>query len=554
VEQKRLETLVARLAAIAALGISLVLGGCGAAPEKGTTEGVATADDDAPVHAELVIFILARCPHCADFMRVVLPLKEELGPALELGLGYVGTIDASGEADFAHGDAEVAAAELQVCVGLNTDDEEWIGFLTCVYEGDAWREMPKGWTKCAERVGLDIGEITTCLDDGDGRRVLGQSIEAAAASGIEAAPTAVLDGRLYVGGRTREALLAQFCHLAGEPETRPALCADVAPPPEVKAVLLEDRRCEDPRLCDVTRELGFLGLLIPTLDVAVVDFSSDEGRRLYDEVVDAEGPRQLPLLLFDSALAGYPAVLDQMREHLLEHGGGYLMPLGEGWDPLAEICDNEVDDNGDGAIDCDDAACAESLTCREEIAGRLDLFMMSQCPFATEVIPSLDHFLDHFGRDRKQVDLELQFIGRIVDGEPTSMHGQTEVAEDLRMACAQSLYRSRYKYMGYVACRAADYESPDWESCVPKGMSADKLRKCAEGEKGRKLIEQSFALARSVGALGSPTFILSNNREIDARTAAELFEAFCAANDRKACKKSLAPEPEAGEASSEKCE
>jgi 2-hydroxychromene-2-carboxylate isomerase len=529
--------------------------GCGAAPDAtAAADQAVDQDEDAPVHAELIVFILARCPYCASFMRAILPIKQRVGPALDIGIGYIGTVDEIGEADFAHGDAEVAAAEIQICVGLTSEEREWIDFLVCEYEGDAWQRMPDGWTECAERAGIDIVDVTECVDSGEGRDKLGLAIAAAAASGIEAAPTAILDGRLYLGGRNPDAFMGHFCYLSGRPETRPKACDDVEPPPAVSAVLLVDRRCDDPMACDVSREIGFLQMLVPTLEIEEVDFSSDRGRALHVRVVEAGGPRHLPLLVLDSGLAGHPAALEQMGEYLLEIGDEFLMPLGEGWDPLAEICDNKVDDDDDDDVDCDDDDCSATLPCREEQPGRIDLFMMSQCPFATELIPSLDHFLDHFRRDPRKVDLRLQFIGHVTGGNLRSMHGEAEVAENLRMVCAQKLYRAKYKFMDYVKCRAADYESTDWQSCVPKGMNADEIRACAEGDQGRDLLRQSFGVAAAMGIRGSPTWILNNRFEVEARSAAGLTEAFCEHNDPSACNKEIAPEPDApSSASNDKC-
>jgi len=545
-----------RIALVLSLVLSLSAVGCGAAPDRAPAAGAAVEpDDDAPTHAELIVFILARCPHCAEFLRAVLPIKQAVGPALDVAIGYVGTVDEIGEADFAHGDAEVGAAEIQICVGLTDSERVWIDFMACEYEGDAWQRLPQGWTDCAKRAGVDLAAVTECVDSGRGREALGQAIAAAAGSGIEAAPTVILDGKLYLGGRDRRTFLARFCYLAGRPETRPALCDDVDPPPRVRATLLGDARCDDELACDVTREVGFLGMLIPTLEVEELDFSTEPGRALYETIVAAGGPRHLPLLVLDGGLAGHPAALEQMGEYLMKLGRErYVMPLGEGWDPLAEICDNRADDDGDGKIDCDDDGCAGTLPCREEQPGRIDLFMMSQCPFAAELIPSLDHFLTHFGRDRRAVDLRLQFIGHLDGDALQSMHGETEVAEDLRMVCAQKLYGAKYNFMEYVRCRAADYESDDWERCLAGGMSATKIRGCAEGEQGRALLEQSFAEAAAMGVRGSPTWIVSNRIEVDARSAAELKQVFCEHNEAAACDREIAPEPEASSSSSDdKC-
>jgi len=543
-----------RLTLAAALVLSLTTLGCGAAPGGESTADPGASPDDAPTHAELIVFVLARCPHCASFMREILPIKQRVGSALDLAIGYVGTVDETGEADFAHGDAEVAAAEIQICVGLTASERGWIDFMTCQYEGDAWQRMPRGWQECAERAGIDRDGVTECVEDGQGREALGLAIAAAAASGIDAAPTAILDGRLYLGGRSAETFLAHFCHLSGEPETRPPACADVEPPPVVNAILLVDSRCDDPLACDVSREVGFMELLVPTLRVEERDFSTEQGRALHDEVTAAGGPRHLPLLVFDAGLAGHPAALEQMGEYLLGFGDRFLMPLGEGWDPLAEICDNRADDDGDGQVDCDDRSCAGTLVCRKEQPGRLDLFMMSQCPFATELIPSVDLVLSHFGRDARRIDLHLQFIGNVHDGTLSSMHGEGEVAEDLRMVCAQKLYRSGYRFLEYVKCRAADYRSEQWRSCVPDAMSVARIRECAEGDEGRALLEQSFDRAAAMGIRGSPTFVVNDRFEIDARGAAELVEAFCEHNEVPECEKAVAPEPEAPTSSSdEKC-
>lgn len=37
-----------------------------------------------------------------------------------------------------------------------------------------------------------------------------------------------------------------------------------------------------------------------------------------------------------------------------------------GSEPLFEICDNSLDDDGDGLTDCDDGDCADSSVCQED--------------------------------------------------------------------------------------------------------------------------------------------------------------------------------------------
>ena len=124
------------------------------------------------------------------------------------------------------------------------------------------------------------------------------------------------------------------------------------------------------------------------------------------------------------------------------------------------------------------------------------------------------------------------------------MHGEDEVAEDLRMICAQDLYGKGYRFMEYVKCRAKTYDSPAWEPCVPKWMNKKKLRRCAEGKRGAKLLKESFLLAEELGIHGSPSWFLNNRVPMTGRTTDTIVRAFCAENELPACDKEVAEEPE----------
>jgi glutaredoxin len=508
--------------------------GCGAAPPEVATPKSAPAPkvERAPIHTRAVVFVMARCPHCADLYRVLLPLRRELKGALAITIGFIGSTGEDGEPALPDDDAEVAAATIELCAGRSAKDEEaWFGFLECEYEGSKWHALPEGWRACAERAGIDVGQIASCAADGTGREELGLSVAASAVAGVRAAPTIFFDDRPYFGERTREALLSQVCFNAGSEATLPAACSGVQPPTPVAATLLADGRCDDPGVCDVEREVAFLEALVPSLALARVDFRTKEGRRLYELIGLAGGPKRLPLLVLDGAIDELTFVRTRIEDYLVKFGRGYLMPLGEGRDPLAEICDNGLDEDEDGAVDCADGACEGSLPCREEAPGRLDLFLMSRCPYAMELLPAIDAFLEHMGRDRGQVDLRIGFIGTEgSDGSLESMHGPEEVAEDLRLACAQKLYPERYRFMEYAVCRAAAGSRDDWRSCVPKGMSAKAIARCAGGDAGRALVAQSFAAARLAGLEASPSFLLNGKFAMGGREAEEIRAAFCARN------------------------
>ena len=107
--------------------------------------------------------------------------------------------------------------------------------------------------------------------------------------------------------------------------------------------------------------LGQLKTMFTELSVTELDYGSDEGKDLYTEL----GIDYLPALLFDDSVKssdGYSNI-----ENYLEPKGKYhSLNIGAGFDPNAEICDNGIDDNGDGIADCEDPKCASKLICNKD--------------------------------------------------------------------------------------------------------------------------------------------------------------------------------------------
>lgn len=507
----------------------------------------AAEDADPLVHAAVTAFISVRCPHAAETLRDLLQIKKEMGDSLELHLGYIGALDAEGKIDRSIGEDEIKAASAQICAGMSANEKSWYAFLGCLYEGDAWRSFPLGFDTCTEKAGIDRTNVDACLHSGDGEKMLAKAYNAASASRIEASPTVIVGRHFYAGKRDADSFRRYLCYTAGEKETRPAVCDTVSPPSKIAATMLYDLRCNSALKCDVEGEVAVLEKLIPGFKLERLEFSSEKGRALYDRIVAATPNfRELPIILIDGAIDGQDTLKEMLGEYLMPFEAGYMFALGGGWDPLAEICDNGKDDNGNGAVDCVDEACGDTRGCREEKKGRLDLFIMSGCPYAVDLLPHVDKLLAHFGRDRKALDFHLQFIGDIDEnGALRSMHGEPEVAENMRMICAEDIAPDKYKFMEYVLCRAAAFESTDWEACVPSGMSKTKLKSCAEGKKGTDLLKASFALAAELGVEGSPSWILHNKEDMEARRFPDMVVEFCQKNDVPACKKTVAEEPPA---------
>ncbi|MBN2340445.1 MAG: thioredoxin domain-containing protein [Deltaproteobacteria bacterium] len=536
---------------IAVFWTALLLFGC-----AGQTASPKSAQDDVasaitPVHAGMQLYIMATCPHCAQAIKDLLPLHKKLNGALDLSIEYIGTVDENGVPDLAHGDREVSSAIIELCVANVAEQPAWLDFMGCLYEDTLWRDIPGNWKNCAEDTAVPVKDVEHCITEGGGEAELVRSIAKAAAEGIQAAPTVIIDNREFVGPLDEEFLLTHLCYFAGKESTRPTLCEDIEKPKPLHAMLLNDIRCGAE--CDAAREVEFIQALFPAMEILEVDYSESAGKDLFDEMVDSGAPAAVPAMYIQETIDDLGPAAMPLAQYMIEFKDGLLLPLGLEFDPSKEICDNEQDDDGNEQIDCDDPYCAAKSVCRPEISNRVDLFIMSQCPYANMVIPAVDHFLNHL-RDNgsTQIAFRFQFIGSEKDGTLYSMHGKNEVDEDLRMACVQELYSVDHTFMKYMMCRAANPHNDDWQKCLTDTMSEKDVSACAEGAQGHRLVADSFQLADALNKNGSPSWLLNNKIEMNARTSSQILAAYCARNDDPACdvalKKMLIDEdvPEAG--------
>jgi hypothetical protein len=243
----------------------------------------------------------------------------------------------------------------------------------------------------------------------------------------------------------------------------------------------------------------------------------------------------LPVAFFDKNLESEQDTFYRFQSRLMDFGEEYAYQLGQ-WDPTAEICDNGVDDDDDGRADCRDPECREAMDCRPLKRRRIDLFVMGRCPYGAKVLDAMTKVVAHFRRQRRKVDFRVQFVGRVSSsGTLTSMRGQGEVDDDLRMICAQRYYGASYEFLDFITCRQENLGAPTWEQCVQSPMKVDVILRCAEGDEGRRLLRQSFELAEKLGFKASPTTLVNNRHRINDRQPQAIVDAFCAHNTLPEC-------------------
>jgi hypothetical protein len=170
------------------------------------------------------------------------------------------------------------------------------------------------------------------------------------------------------------------------------------------------------------------------------------------------------------------------------------------------------------------------MVCREEKKKSLEVFVMSQCPFGAMALLAMDDVLSAF--KKKDMDFNIHFIATVIaddEGEKiSSMHGQSEVDENMRWICARKHYPR--DYLKYVWCRAGDYRNPEWEACATGKIKKKVLEKCVESGEGEQLLREDMKVADNLDIGASPTWIANGRHQFSGVTPKAIQENFCEHN------------------------
>jgi hypothetical protein len=429
-----------------------------------------------------------------------------------------------------HGPGEVTGDEAQLCAHEIAPDK-YFTMIAC-QDADP-KNVDTNWEKCGNDAGIDTGAVKACIAS-RGAELLTASFDESAKRGATGSPTMFLNGKPYEGGRKSADFERAICNSFDG--TKPAECSNIPVPVAVNAVFFSDARCAK---CNIDDLEGRLGQMFDGLKVRKIDYMSPEGKALYAQLQKDDATfKTLPAILFDNTLDDDKDGKAQIARYVHPVGTYQLLALGGKFDPTAEICDNKIDDDGNGKIDCDDATCKEAMACRPEIKKSVDLFVMSHCPYGTKAMLATKQFADTFGKD---ATIAVHYIGDSdASGQLKSMHGPDEVSDDLREVCAIQHYSKDQKFLDFLACRSKDVKA-DWKTCTggTTGIDASVIDTCVASE-GPKLLTASFQVASRLEIQSSPTFLVNNRETFNAQDAAGIASTFCKSNPGlPACDKQL---------------
>jgi predicted DsbA family dithiol-disulfide isomerase len=470
-----------------------------------------------PGAVKLELFAMSQCPYGVQAEALLQEVAEKFGPDLEYTIDYIGNTAPNGELTSMHGPNEVKGNIDQLCA--HKYSERWVEFVAC--QNEKWRQIETTTDACATKVGLDSAVLKSCAEGAEGKELLAASYKRAEARDASGSPTIYVGGKEYSGARRATDVMRAVC--AAYTGENPAICSDIPVPPKVDVLILTDKRCgEDCATLPIERQIPNL---IANPSIKVLDYGDAEGKKLFDAIK----PASLPAIAFDATLAGDKEASERLAKSLRNLGQYKVAEAGE-WNP---VC---ADKDG-----CSLDECKSTLFCKPEEPNKLEVFVMSECPFGVKGLDAMKEVLANFDKAGAKLTFQVHFIGEGDASSLSSMHGQSEVDEDIREACAVEHFGKDRKFMNYVWCRNKNIKDKNWEACATPatGVDAAVMKECFEGEEGKKLLAKSFAYSNSLKFGASPTWLVNGKYQFSGIDPETIKQNVCAHNKLAGCENKL---------------
>jgi len=135
----------------------------------------------------------------------------------------------------------------------------------------------------------------------------------------------------------------------------------------------------------------------------------------------------------------------------------------------------------------------------------LTAFVVADCPYGLQMQRVIKSTVGQL--PQIEGNIKVRYIGSIVDGKITSMHGDKEAQENLRQICLRE--EQPAKYWPYVSCYMKEGKSDQCLTVVDKNKAAA----CAsDKQRGLKYAQADFDIANKFSVGGSPTLLVNENQ------------------------------------------
>lgn len=139
---------------------------------------------------------------------------------------------------------------------------------------------------------------------------------------------------------------------------------------------------------------------------------------------------------------------------------------------------------------------------------RLDLFVMSMCPYGINAERSIVPILREMG---DKIDFNLYFIaGEQAGGVFQSLHGSPEILEDRRQLVISRHFPSHF--LNYLSLRLSDYSDPDWTLAARSvGLDVNLVTALVNSGKEIEAFRSNIALGNIRMVEASPSLFINGS-------------------------------------------
>lgn len=476
----------------------------------------AAAGCDSSPKPTVDLYVMSKCPFGSHLASELAPALTPLTNHIQLNIAHLGQLEGETLASL-RGEDELQGDLLQTCAGIHGSTAGALKFLAC--QAERFESIPAGWDECAQAAGLDPSALRTCTEDGEGLRTLKASFEKAKKLGVEQSPTLLLNGKAYEGARNRFALARAVCSEMGDRAR--SECATLPQPAPVDITVVTDSRCGDECGLGPFREL--VEREVPGGRIQTLDWSTEEGRAAHAR----SGRRHLPVALFPGDWKPGRFTGRQFAPHLKPTADGKQLSfaIGQRFNPLAEVCDNAVDDDGDGQLDCADADCTYRPGCRQERPNTLTVHLLLGDTFGIRGVEAA-----HVVMKNTPFEVQVLPMGKTADRGLVATGGGESVIEGKRLLCAQAHGLQGMAVLEYAACRYQRQGDPNWQGCLAAGVERPPVETCAEGDEGLRLLTLAYRNAEQLGISRSPQVVVNDVHVLPSYAPDAIREGLCKHN------------------------
>jgi hypothetical protein len=267
----------------------------------------------------------------AALLAGVMPTFQQFGDWIALNVHYAGSIQ-NGVPKSSLGEDDVRLDTISLCAAERMDKIQWFDFVSCL--GRNVDSMPGQYMTCVDEVQLaDVSALSRCADSSKGRDLTAEEFGQQREISEQKIPLVYIDGEYYSGGLTPNSIGRAVCRAMGE--NKSPRCEEIPKPAEFPITLLVDKNCNDDS-CDTEGFQLFISKLFEGAKVSVMDYSSDEGKTLYEKL----GEQALPLAIFGEGAEKAEAYNTEAFQASLitaEQLENRVYPIGTSWYPGRDL-------------------------------------------------------------------------------------------------------------------------------------------------------------------------------------------------------------------------